>query len=277
MAINQTYGEYLRKALLFLDNQYTYQDLQFLIMRYKKWNLTEFLAKQQQIVTADDQQWLDMAIAKLQKNYPLQYLFGYELFFDREFIVNEHTLIPRPETEWIVDYILQNEHLANQKIADIGTGSGVIGLTLKLEEHSAAVTITDIDEQTLAVAKQNASHLQADVQFMLGDNLQALDTKYDIIVSNPPYIAETEKDVMDVSVIQYEPHQALFADHHGLSFYEQFVALLPHYLHDDGRVYLEIGYKQGTAVAEMLQKQFPNKEIQVLKDYNNNERLVVMK
>ena len=274
---NVTYGELVRQSLLFLqDKEYKESDLRYLLMLYKNWTLTDYLLAQTKIVPKDDVQWFKEAIVQLQKNYPLQYIVGYENFFDREFQVTEDTLIPRPETEWIVEYILNNEVNQEIKVADIGTGSGAIGITLKLEHPQFAVVLTDIDKKTLEVAKTNASRLGAKVEYCLGDNLLALDDKYDIIVSNPPYIAEEEQEVMDSSVLQYEPKQALFANNHGYAFYEQFCQLLPQYLKDNGRVYLEIGYQQGPTVQKLLLQQFPHRKVNIYQDYNGHDRLVAM-
>lgn len=279
MVINQTYGETLQKTLHFLkDSDYSLEDLRFLLMRYKRWNLTNYLQHQHQIITADDLKWFESIIIDLQKNYPLQYILGYEIFFDREFLVNEHTLIPRPETEWIVEYILKHENNQYKKVADIGTGSGVIGITLQLERPSYEVVLTDIDKNTLEVARTNANKYKASVKLKLGDNLNALDTeRYDLIVSNPPYIDYEDTNLMDDSVLKYEPKKALFAKNHGYEFYEQLSELLPKYLSPNGRVYLEIGFNQGEKVKRILKKVFPNREIIIEKDYNNNERLIVMK
>lgn len=277
MGMPKTYGEFLTDTLHFLKPHYTMDDLRFLLMRYKKWNLTQFLNHKDETIPEAEQEWLVQCAWRLNEHYPLQYLLGYELFFDREFVVNEHTLIPRPETEWLVDYLLANEQNENLKVADIGTGSGVIGITLKLERPKWDVTITDIKEDTLNVALENAKNYAVNVTSKLGDNLGALDGQYDLIVSNPPYIAKNEIHLMDKSVLEYEPKEALFADNNGLAFYEKFSRLLPKYLKPNGRVYLEIGFEQGIAVKRLLQKRFQNKEITIHKDYNGNERLIVMK
>ena len=216
---------------------------------------------------------------------PVQYIIGSEEFYGRPFKVTEDTLIPRPETEELVYYTLEEikRYFPEKKelvLADIGTGSGAIAITMKLENPTLHVIATDIYEPTLNVAKQNAQHLQANIEFLLGDltiPLQEANKKVDVFLSNPPYIAESEKSSMSEIVLEHEPHRALFADEEGLVLYRKMIEQLPSVLHDRAIVGFEIGYLQANAVKEMLQKQFPKAIVEVKKAMNGKDRMVFAK
>lgn len=216
---------------------------------------------------------------------PVQYIIGSEEFYGRSFKVTSDTLIPRPETEELVYYTLEelNRYFPEKKelvLADIGTGTGAIAITMKLENPALSVIATDIYEPTLNVAKENAKNLQADIEFLLGDltiPLQQANKKVDCFLSNPPYIAESEKSSMSVIVLDHEPHRALFADEEGLVLYRKMIEQLPYILNEKAIVGFEIGYLQANAVKEMLQKQFPQATIEVKKDMNGKDRMVFAK
>src|SRR5690606_10462109 len=157
---------------------------------------------------------------------PIQHIPGSEEVYGRSFGVNEHVLIPRPETEELIEETLQLAAryfpTGNPSIADIGTGSGVIAITMKCELPAADVTATDISQAALNVATDNAKQLHADVAFKLGDLLEPIkDRKWDIVLSNPPYIGYEEAPDLSDSVRDFEPHSALFAENQGLALYEK--------------------------------------------------------
>lgn len=210
---------------------------------------------------------------------PVQHLTGVEEFYGRTFKVNSDVLIPRPETEELIEETLQ---LAARyfpekapEVADIGTGSGVIAVTMKCELPSSTVTATDISEQALETAKTNAERLGADVTFKLGDLAEPLKgQKWDIVLSNPPYIAHGEAAELSDTVRDFEPHSALFADNRGLALYEKMAAQLPSLMNKPGIIGFEIGHTQGKAVEALLQEAFPQANIYVKKDINRNDRMV---
>ncbi|WKA54082.1 peptide chain release factor N(5)-glutamine methyltransferase [Planococcus shixiaomingii] len=210
---------------------------------------------------------------------PVQHLTGSEEFYGRTFLVNEHVLIPRPETEELVEETLRliGQYLPdkNLKIADIGTGSGIIAITMKCEIPEAAVTATDISVEALQTAQENAKRLEADISFVQGDLTDPLkDEMWDVVLSNPPYIAYAEAPDLSDSVRDFEPHLALFADNEGLALYEKLAQQLPNMLKKPGIIGLEIGYAQGAAVEAMLKAAFPDAKVYVKKDINSNDRMV---
>lgn len=210
---------------------------------------------------------------------PVQYITHQEEFYGRSFYVDEHVLIPRPETEELVHYALQRMRTLFRQddlaVADIGTGSGAIAISMKKECAKLRVTATDISAAALAVARRNASELQADVRFLEGDLTAPIaGEKWDVVLSNPPYIAESEVDVMDDSVIKHEPHTALFADEEGLMLYRKLAESLPAIMNRPGLIGVEIGYLQGNAVANFFREHFDDAKVEVVKDLFGQDRMV---
>ncbi|GBG94001.1 N5-glutamine S-adenosyl-L-methionine-dependent methyltransferase [Ligilactobacillus salitolerans] len=209
------------------------------------------------------------------QGWPPQYLLGQASFYGMRLKVTPDVLIPRTETEELVDWILEDNGQRAQKVADIGTGSGAIGLALKSERPEWQVTLTDISDKALSVAQTNAELLHLPVEFCQGDMLAPLpDNNYDIIVCNPPYIARTEAPVMDQSVIEHEPHLALFAAEKGLAMYRKLSENILSYVHPGAKLYLEIGYHQGASVTGIFEHKFPSAEVTLKTDMYDNERMV---
>ncbi|RFU70839.1 peptide chain release factor N(5)-glutamine methyltransferase [Peribacillus saganii] len=216
------------------------------------------------------------------KGTPIQYIIGHEDFYGRKFKVTGEVLIPRPETEELIFHILRKiPSVFGRKnglsLVDIGTGSGAIAITMKLEHPTLDVTATDISEASLEVAKENAGDLGADVRFIRGDLLQPFIEKeqtLDIILSNPPYIPLHDKEWMSEVVIGHEPHRALFAGEDGLDFYWRFMEELPLVVKKPGLIGFEIGAGQGESVADMLRSTFPEALVSVEYDINGKDRMV---
>jgi len=211
---------------------------------------------------------------------PVQYILGYEWFYGRQFNVDESVLIPRPETEELVLETLNRlkriwpEH-GKLRLADIGTGSGAIAITMKLEASNLEVTATDISEAAIRTAERNADQLKAHIDFRQGSLTEPLSAqKWDIILSNPPYISFEEAGTLSDIVIEHEPHSALFADEDGLIFYRQLAEQLPSIMNSPGLIGVEIGYSQGEAVKGFLERAFPEARVEVLKDINGKNRMV---
>ncbi|MBS4749957.1 peptide chain release factor N(5)-glutamine methyltransferase [Carnobacteriaceae bacterium zg-ZUI78] len=214
---------------------------------------------------------------KLKQGVPLQYIVGKEWFYGREFMVTKDTLIPRPETELLVEQVLNRMPIDAQiKVLDIGTGTGIIGLTIKLERPNSLVDMVDISKEALCVATHNAKQLHADVHCFESDVCSSVTEQYDVIVSNPPYISHDEVCDMDDSVLQYEPHLALFAQNNGYAIYEVLAKQLPAVLAKNGCVLLEIGYQQAEKLKKLFQQSFPDKYISVLKDYMGLDRMLII-
>ncbi|GEN81724.1 release factor glutamine methyltransferase [Sporosarcina luteola] len=208
---------------------------------------------------------------------PVQHIIGTEQFYGLSFEVNGHVLIPRPETEELVLGVLERSRKLPEKcrVADIGTGSGAIAIAFKKERPEAIVTATDISEKALKIAKRNAKRNDAHIDFRLGNLAEPLEgEKWDVVLSNPPYIAHEESAEMSPTVLDFEPHSALFADDDGLFFYKKLAKQLPKLMNEPGLVGLEIGYKQGQAVSEIFQKAFPNARVSVVQDLNGKDRMI---
>lgn len=215
---------------------------------------------------------------------PVQHLTGSSFFYDRGFSVNPDVLIPRMETEelvWhVIDWVQKNKQLESPRIIDVGTGSGIIAVTLALELSTARVQAVDIDSRALDVAKRNAERLHAPVAFHQESFLEGLASRSeqaDVIVSNPPYIPKEEWEQLDPLVRDKEPAIALIGKgEEGIHSYEEIINRAAEVLAPGGLLAFEIGWQQGKAVKEAAEKAFPGKRIQVIKDLNGNDRIVTV-
>lgn len=222
-----------------------------------------------------DSNKLDDGIIMLKKGIPVQYIVGNVDFYGNIFEVNSNVLIPRFETEQLVEKTIQyiNEFFAKRvDIVDIGTGSGCIAITLK-KYIDCNVDAVDISSKALEVAKKNAKNLDVNVNFINGDLLTPLKKKYDVIISNPPYIAYNDIEIMDI-VKNNEPHEALYADNNGLKCYEDILNNAKRFLNDKSIIAFEIGYKQANDIKELAQKNFPNSFIKIEKDLSGKDRFI---
>ncbi|MCK4028893.1 peptide chain release factor N(5)-glutamine methyltransferase [Streptococcus iners] len=252
------------------------ESLSFTFRGLKGLNFTEFLLLLRQDVSPDDQELLNHIFQQLSQHRPAQYIIGKADFHDLKFAVDERVLIPRPETEELVDLILQENSRAGLRILDIGTGSGAIAISLAKARPDWEVVAVDISEDALAVAQENARSNQVSVQFIQSDVLQAVTGQFDIIVSNPPYISPDDKDEVGANVLTSEPHLALFAEEDGLAIYRQIAEQAGAFLKENGKLYFEIGYKQGQALTDLLVLHFPEKRVRVIKDQFGQDRKVVV-
>ncbi|AXG70935.1 release factor glutamine methyltransferase [Kordia sp. SMS9] len=239
------------------------------------------------VITKAQETPLFEALSELKLEKPIQHILGKAHFYGLDFFVNEHTLIPRPETEELVALILLNiKKLFKDKplrILDIGTGSGCIAIALQKNLPNADVYALDISEDALKVAQKNAERNDVSVEFMQADVLSLKDLNvfeedellFDLIVSNPPYVRNLEKAEMQKNVLEYEPDSALFvADDNPLVFYDQIANLAKAYLQPNGSLYFEINQYLGQEMVEMLkEKQFHN--IELRKDIFGVDRMVL--
>lgn len=221
-------------------------------------------------------QELENIVARMQRHEPVQYVCGYADFCGRRFHVEPGVLIPRPETAELTRLVVQ-ENPGARRILDIGTGSGCIAVTLSKELPQAEVEAWDISEKALAVARRNNAKLEAAVTFRQQDILDRRLPEsgfYDIIVSNPPYVMESEKAEMEPNVLQWEPGIALFVpDDDPLLFYRRIAEAGRQLLRPEGRLYLEINQRCGTETAQLLQA-CHYRNINVIKDIFKNERII---
>lgn len=210
---------------------------------------------------------------------PVQHLIGSEEFYGRIFKVNEDVLIPRPETEEVVQEAIRLAHNAGRplRIADIGTGSGIIAITLALELPNVQVTAVDLSEKALKTAMENADQHNAGVNFVHGSFLEPLmktSEKLDMIVSNPPYIPYVEWEHLSQTVTNFDPEMALFAENNGLAAYEAIIEQAKEILNPDGTIVFEIGYDQGETVPAIIRNVFPTASVHTLRDINGKDRIV---
>ena len=218
---------------------------------------------------------LEEGIKQLQKGIPVQYIVGNVDFYGNIFNVNKNVLIPRFETEELVEKTIKyiKKYLDKKvDIVDIGTGSGCIAITLK-KNLDCNVDAVDISKEALEVAKENALRLDADINFINGDLLKPLTKKYDVIISNPPYIAYDDTEIMDI-VKNNEPHLALFASNNGLQCYEDILKEAKNHLNDKSIIAFEMGYKQTNDIKMIAEKYFPKAIIKVEKDLQNKDRFI---
>lgn len=275
-----SYREVLARASSFLEqNQLEGHMIEYVFLQRKHWNKTDYLLHMHEIITEEDQKQIDEDMAKLLAHYPPQYLIGSEVFLDYRFKVTPDTLIPRPETEELVEKCLKlTQKQANQtlKVVDVGTGTGAIAISLKDKRPTWQVSAVDLSAAALEVAKENAQQIGVALEFVLSDCLDEVAGPIDVLISNPPYISQDEYELMDVSVREFEPKMALFAENNGLAIYEKLAQQAPSKLGKDGKIFLEIGFMQGPAVKEIFQAAFPKKQVSIHKDLFGNDRMIVV-
>lgn len=223
----------------------------------------------------DELNQIKLAIEKRLQHIPLAYIFGKTNFYGYDFIVNSNVLIPRLDTEVLVERVIDEIKSRQMPVSvlDVGTGSGAIAITLN-KETGAKVIAVDVSEKALDVAKKNAQLNNAEVEFVqsnLFSNLYGL--KVDIMVSNPPYIESSQIDSLEAEVRDNEPILALDGGLTGLEFYEKIVQESDRYLNANGKLFFEIGFNQGLAVSEMMKLKFKN--VQIIKDYLGQDRVVM--
>jgi len=218
---------------------------------------------------------LDCGIKRLEKGEPVQYIVGHVNFYGNILKVDKNVLIPRFETEELVEKLTNyiKRYLKEAKsIVDIGTGSGAIAITLKKKFPHINITATDISKKALKVACENAKNNDVEINFVQGDLLKPLKNKYDILVSNPPYIAYNE-EIMDI-VKNNEPHKALYADNDGLKCYFEILKEISKILNEKNIIAFEIGKTQGNKIVKYASKYFKEANIQVEKDIKQNDRFI---
>ena len=215
------------------------------------------------------------AFQQLMNSEPLQYILGQAQFYGEVYLVDRNVLIPRQETEELVNWIL-DELESEKRVLDIGTGSGCIAISLKLNGNNAIVHALDVSERALEIASENANKLNAEVRFINDDILHPTlqYEEYDVIVSNPPYVLNSEKELMHTNVVENEPHLALFVqDENPLVFYQAIIAFAKQHLKENGKLFFEINESKGKDIRELLEEAGYT-EIEIRKDINGKDRMV---
>lgn len=252
------------------------ENLTYVFRELKSWSLLDFILHRNKEVTESDQKILESIMAQLEDHRSPQYITGKAYFRDLELAVDERVLIPRPETEELVDLVLKENSKADLRVLDIGTGSGAIAISLKSARPDWQVTASDISQGALQLAEENSKLNQVSLDFVESDVFGQITGTFDVIISNPPYIAYGDKDEVGMNVLASEPHLALFADEDGFAIYRQIIEGAGEHLSENGKLYFEIGYKQGDGLRALLSKHFPQKRIRVLEDIFGKDRKVVM-
>lgn len=262
-----------------------------LLEEYLGFRRVDIVLKSDFKITQETLNLLQSATKQLEQEVPLQYVIGKTEFYGLPFVVNKHVLIPRPETEELVAWVVsessrfktfntstkQTTETKQLKILDIGTGSGCIPISLKKQLPFAKISAIDISKEALGVAKKNAVLNNVDIHFILQDILKtvALDQHYDIIISNPPYVRELEKKELKNNVLKNEPHVALFVENDNpLIFYTKIAELAKKYLNKNGLLFFEINQYLGTETIDLVNKK-GLKNIQLKKDMFGNDRIIV--
>lgn len=252
------------------------ENLTYVFRELKGWSLLDFILHRNKEVSESDQKILESIMAQLEDHRSPQYITGKAYFRDLELAVDERVLIPRPETEELVDLVLKENSKADLRVLDIGTGSGAIAISLKSARPDWQVTASDISQGALQLAEENSKLNQVSLDFVESDVFGQITGTFDVIISNPPYIAYGDKDEVGMNVLASEPHLALFADEDGFAIYRQIIEGAGEHLSENGKLYFEIGYKQGDGLRALLSKHFPQKRVRVLEDIFGKDRKVVM-
>ena len=253
----------------------------FLFELCNEYNVNLYLDMDNEVIEIINTRF-EEGIRRILNDEPMNYVLGYSYFYGYKFIVNKDVLIPRPETEELVCLILSkyDEYFKGQKInvCDVGTGSGAIAISLCKEEPNMNMYASDISSQAIEVAKQNAKNNEVSINFMCGSMLEPYienNIKVDILVSNPPYIKQDE--TLEASVVDYEPHVALFGGEDGLKFYKEIFEHAHNILNENGMLFFEIGYDQKDNLTKLASQYFKNAHIEVFKDINNKDRMLFIR
>ena len=280
MKIKQYRTQFIQELAPFYD-AYEAESFFYLILE-EKHNLRQIdVALNQELVFNDSEIWVwNSLLAELKKEVPIQYLLGKTNFYGLDFEVNENVLIPRPETEELVEWII-NENLKTPKnkklkILDIGTGSGCIAISLAKNIPNARIFALDVSKEALMTAKKNAENNRVDVTFIHQSILEIedLNNDFDVIVSNPPYVRNLEKKEIKKNVLNYEPHLALFVeDHDALLFYRKIAEIAQKNLSENGKLFFEINQYLVEDMKDLLLK-MNFKNIELKKDIYGNDRMI---
>ncbi len=270
--------QYMQELLAYYDQREAESLLTILVQYFFGLSQSGLITNADFRLSESEMLQLHFAVKDLKKYRPVQYIIGETEFFDLKIKVNKAVLIPRPETEELVQLIINNEKQRDLNILDIGTGSGCIAIALKKNIPFAQLTGIDISDAAIELASENAENNKLNIAFaelnILDQRQWNLLGQFDIIVSNPPYVTNAEKNRMDNNVLNYEPHQALFvADNDALVFYKAIFHFSENHLRQNGKIYFEINEEKGNEIVELAKsKNFVN--VKLHKDINGKNRFV---
>lgn len=266
------------KACLLLRRQDKEESLaKFLLMYMLDETSEQFSNKlSEELSVEQENRYFDLINKNINEDTPLSHLVGFDYFYDRKFKVTKDVLSPRMETEELIYKVL--EYIKKSKkdsfrILDLCTGSGIIAITLKKEivEKYTEIVASDISEKALSIAIENANNNNANITFIKSDLFDNISGKFDLIISNPPYISYKDKITIKDNVLNYDPHLALFAEEDGIYFYRKIIEKAVHYLSKDGVIFFEIGYDQKEKILELGKNN--NFITTVYKDINDRDRI----
>ena len=266
------------KACLLLRRQDKEESLAKFLLMYMLDETTEQFSNKlsEELSVEQENRYFDLINKNINEDTPLSHLVGFDYFYDRKFKVTKDVLSPRMETEELIYKVL--EYIKKSKkdsfrILDLCTGSGIIAITLKKEivEKYTEIVASDISEKALSIAIENANNNNANITFIKSDLFDNISGKFDLIISNPPYISYKDKITIKDSVLNYDPHLALFAEEDGIYFYRKIIENAAHYLSKDGVIFFEIGYDQKEKIFELGKNN--NFITTVYKDINDRDRI----
>ena len=271
----------ITKACLLLRRQGKEESLARFLLMYMLDESPQLFSNSfsEQMSKENEEKYFSLIEKHIKEDVPLSHLVGFEYFYDRKFKVTKDVLSPRMETEEliyrVVEYVKSTKK-NNLKILDLCTGSGIIAITLKkeLSQFSIDVVASDISEEAIKVAKENAQSHDATIKFIQSDIFDNIADKFDIIVSNPPYIDRKDEVTMKDNVLKYDPHLALFAEEEGMYFYRKIIEQANDYLNENGVIFFEIGYDQKDKIIKLADLNGYSAE--VYKDINGRDRMAFL-
>lgn len=274
-----TVSELIQQASSFLEKiGENSQEAHWLIQDISGWSLTELTLNLPQPVSSEILSRMNDALHLKAEGMPYHYIAGQIEFLEQHFYLNRDVLIPRPETEeWVLKAISQINGTQSLNVIDLGTGSGVIGLSHLKRRPQDHVAMTDTSEKALKVAEKNAESLELEAKFLISDIFDQVPKNklFQVIYSNPPYIGHGEISEMGQSVLEFEPQEALFAENDGYAFYEKLARQVKEYMDPKGtHLFLEIGYRQAKRVLEIFKFSISNLKSEIWQDFNGLDRAV---
>ena len=271
----------ITKACLLLRRQGKEESLARFLLMYMLDESPQLFSNSfsEQMSKENEDKYFSLIEKHIKEDVPLSHLVGFEYFYDRKYKVTKDVLSPRMETEELIYKVIEyvkSSSKNNFKILDLCTGSGIIAITLKkeLSQFSIDVVASDISEEAIKVAKENAQVHEATIKFIQSDIFDNIADKFDIIVSNPPYIDRKDEVTMQDNVLKYDPHLALFAEEEGMYFYRKIIEQANDYLNENGVIFFEIGYDQKDKIIKLADLNGYSAE--VYKDINGRDRMAFL-
>ena len=271
----------ITKACLLLRRQGKEESLARFLLMYMLDESPQLFSNSfsEQMSKENENKYFSLIEKHIKEDVPLSHLVGFEYFYDRKYKVTKDVLSPRMETEELIYKVIEYVKASNKnnfKILDLCTGSGIIAITLKkeLSQFSIDVVASDISEEAIKVAKENAQSHDAIIKFIQSDIFNNIADKFDIIVSNPPYIDRKDEVTMQDNVLKYDPHLALFAEEEGMYFYRKIIEQANDYLNENGVIFFEIGYDQKDKIIKLADLNGYSAE--VYKDINGRDRMAFL-